>query len=69
MNIITTEELQFVENGVKSILPTGRLKIEDGQLSQEIMLFIHKTTPEKEAGLYKEWILVYQDFIDAIKAL
>ena len=64
----TTERLQIVESGTMSILPTGSLKFEEGVLYQEVLLFMHKPTPEKDLGMYREWVAVPEEFTNAIKA-
>ena len=82
MKEIITPHLAEVNVGHRSILPTGRLKIECGILQQEVEVIVHRGPiiikcilfgneehKEFQIGIYKIWLAVPIEFVRQIKIL
>ena len=81
MKEIITPHLAEVNVGHRSILPTGRLKIECGILQQEVEVIVHRGPiiikcilfgneehKEFQIGIYKIWLAVPIEFVRQIKS-
>jgi hypothetical protein len=61
-----TEKLMVVDAYVRSVLPTGRLKIEGKIIYQEVEVISHHQTKTQTIGITKEWIAVPKEFMDEV---
>ena len=68
MDTQITPRLQTVNN-LRSILPTGRLKIQKGKLLQEATVIVHKQVSEDEpVGVYTHWFAASLVIVDEVRS-
>jgi hypothetical protein len=51
-----TQKIIDVDTLTKSVLPTGRIKVEKGIILQEAEVIVHKSSAGRPVGLYVDWI-------------
>lgn len=64
---IISPAVQIVDAQSQSFLPTGSLKIEDGQLYQEVLIITHRPTKDRPVGIRNEWMPFPKEIMEYVK--